>query len=188
MSYDIDLFKPLPGETLERTMGRAFPESEEINPGPPSPEKEALKELLAAALTKEDPRLERFAFGYKEIAETLGTDEGDARLRWRHVELNGPVDGGGVQITLFDDTASIAIPYWHEGEKAEAVFKDVWEYIRVFRGVAGYVAYDRQLERVVGEDSDLPDVLRSYGRGVHAVGEIAEEIRSKGRRPWWKFW
>jgi hypothetical protein len=42
--------------------------------------------------------------------------EDEARVRYRHVELNGPENGNGIQITLYDDNASITIPYWHQPE------------------------------------------------------------------------
>jgi hypothetical protein len=188
MSYDLHLFKPFPGETIEDALKRSFPESEELNPGAPVPEKETLKKRLAAALIKKNPNLEPFKFGFKDVAEMLGTSEEEAELRWRHIELNGPEDGNGIQITLYDDTASITIPYWQEGEKAESTFREVWDYIEVFRSEAGYVAYDPQLERVVSRISDMPDVLRSYGRGRRVVEKLSNELHAKAQKPWWKLW
>jgi hypothetical protein len=40
-----------------------------------------------------------------------GITEDEARVRFRHIELNGADDGNGIQITLSDDTADITVPY-----------------------------------------------------------------------------
>src|SRR5215470_17978738 len=100
MSYDIHLFKPDAGESADEAFERLFVESEDLDDEPPSSGKEALKEKLANALIAANPLLERFQFDYAAVAKSLKTTEEQARLEWRHIELNGPEDGNGIQITI----------------------------------------------------------------------------------------
>jgi hypothetical protein len=188
MSYDIALFQPNPEESIEEGIARSFPASEEVNPRAPTPEREALKKHLAAKLIEKHPELELFEFDYKEIAHTLGTSEEEAKLRWRHIELNSPEDGDGIQITIHDDNASISIPYWHNAPKATAVFKAVWDCIEVFQREGGYVAFDQQLERILNLPSDKQDVLKCYGKWVNYTENLSDELKAKAQKPWWRFW
>jgi hypothetical protein len=187
MSYDIHLFPLLDGETIDEGLKRTLPGPEEINPGSPAPEKELRKNELADALIRDNPDLEAFEFGFADIAKMLNTDEEEAKRRWRHIELNGPVDGNGIQITLFDDTASITIPYWHAREKAEKVFQELWDCIEVLQREGGYVAYDEQLERVVNRSSDLSDMLSTYCGVTKSLTELGANS-AKIKKEWWKFW
>jgi hypothetical protein len=163
MSYDFRLFLPQPGvDPLVTAQEEPDEETEEINPGPPVPAKEARKQSIAAALMKANPALTVFQFGFDEIARFQGITVEEARVRFRHVELNGPDDGNGIQITLFDDGASVTVPYWHKDEKARAVFTEIWEYLEVIQSVAGYQIYDPQIERIIDLASDLEDAVECY--------------------------
>jgi hypothetical protein len=186
MSYDIDLFKVLPGETVDSALERAFPETEDVNPGPPVPEKEALKANLATVFLQRKPYLEPFKFDFHKIAELKGISEAEARERWRHVELNN-LDNG-VQLTIFDDGASITVAYWHQAFKAKSVFGEVQDYIEILESEAGYVAYDRQFGEVLHMPDDLPRVLEEYARGVGMLESAKGMLQQKLDKPWWKFW
>src|SRR5262244_3095691 len=123
MSYDLDLFKPAKGETLEVATERFLAyESEEINPGPPDDQKENLKRLLASALIKKNPDLQMCHFRYEVIAVNENITEEEARVKYRHIVLNEPEARDGIQILLFDDSAAITVAYWHTGDEARAVF------------------------------------------------------------------
>lgn len=163
MSYDLYQFKPEAGvdpfETVERLF---FEESEEINPGPPRSEKEKRKRALADALIKLNPRFEIFPFGFSEIAEMEGIPEAEARVKYRHLELNGAEDGNGIQITLYDDSTSITVPYWHSGEKARETITEIWSYLALVEKEAGYVTFDPQIEKILNLSSDLPTVIETY--------------------------
>ena len=170
MSYDFRLFLPQPGlDPLVAAQSESDEESEEINPGPPVPAKETRKRAIAVALKKADPSLEAFRFRFEEIAtfQKIGVEE--AKLRFRHMELNGPEDGPGIQITLFDDGASLTVPYWHRGKKAKTVFAQVWEYLKIMNQVGGYQIYDPQMECVVHLDSDLERATTCYTDVVERV-------------------
>lgn len=193
MSYDFHLFRPVEGvENLETVRVTLETETEELNPGLPDPLKEQQKRQNAALLQMVNRNLEIFSFDYAEIARASGISETDARTRFRHLELNGPEDGNGIQITLADDTASITVPYWHTGDRAKPVLDEVWQYLLVLERRSGLLTYDPQLERVLRLDSDLPEVVERYRAVADRLPEIAarklDERRLPTRRPWWKFW
>ncbi len=170
MSYDFHLFYPQPGiDPLVTAQAESDDESDEINPGPPIPAKEARKRAIADALMKADQSLEVFQFGLEEIAkfEEISIDE--AQLRFRHMELKGPDDGPGIQITLFDDVASLTVPYWHKDKKAKSVFARIWEYLKVLQRVGGYQIYDPQMECIVNLHSDLDKTTKCYSDVVKRV-------------------
>jgi hypothetical protein len=128
MSYDIYLFKPRDGESIEDAYERVI----EGEDGGPTPDTEALKERLAGALIGYGTGLERFEFDYALIAESYEMTEEDAQTEFRHIELNSPEGGSGVQITIEDESATILIPYWHQADAARGVFDEVLQYLKVF--------------------------------------------------------
>jgi hypothetical protein len=60
------------------------------SPGPPIAAKVARKRVIVDALMKADPSLEVFQFGFEEIAKFQKISVEEAKLRFRHMELNGP--------------------------------------------------------------------------------------------------
>lgn len=189
MSYDIYLLKLEQGEPIDKAIERIFSEeSEEINHGLPNPEKERQKQRLAAELIKKNADLEIFRFGYKEIAATYGISEEEARIKYRHIELNGPEDGSGIQITLYDDSATVTVPYWYKGEKARATLEEVWEYLKIIQREAGYFVYDPQLEVVLDLSSDFSKVMSPYIDTVKWAEETIISPKEEEKKPWWRFW
>jgi hypothetical protein len=188
MSYDLHLI-PARAGTPPLSAARALIEQDEgeINPGPAVPEKEARKARLADALKRANPQLVAFEFGYSTIAAQEGISEAEARQRYRHIELNGPEDGSGVQITLTDDTVHVAVPYRHQPPAAAAVFEEVWQYLAVLDRQGRFAVYDPQLDRILTLVTDRPAVLECY---VSVMARMAQEAAptEKRTRPWWRFW
>ena len=184
MSYDFRLFKRRPGEDPYVTAQR---DSEEFPDSPPDPQKEALKRRVADALIAHNSKLEVFQFGYEEIAKFQKITVEQARLKYRHLELNGPEDGNGIQIELFDDEASVTVPFWHEGDKAAETFREIWSYLEIISREADYLIYDPQLDRVLDPSTGFDDALSRYSG---AMQQIHQTLPASGaeRRPWWKFW
>jgi len=188
MSYDLHLLPRPPGaDVLGAARARLQQDEAEINPGPPVPVKEANKRRLAAALMEENPRLSVFEFDYVSIAAQRGVTAEEARRSHRHLELNGPEDGPGIQITLLDDTAAITVPYWHGPRVAAAVFDEIWRYLALLERHGGFAVYDPQLDRVLSLAADRPAVIERYGAVMKQMAPTSGPTAMPGR-PWWKFW
>jgi hypothetical protein len=188
VSYDLQLFRPLPGETTEAALVRldAAARSDEPDPGPIVSEVEEGKRRLAEALMRHTRSLRQFDFDYRRITNLMNVDEAEARRKCRHIELNE--DRWGLQIKLMDETASATLGYWHEGHEAQTAFRILWECLVVLQKEAGYLVYDPQLGRVLSltSEHDFSDLLERYLSVKHTAGRA---IRGNVKqRPWWKFW
>jgi hypothetical protein len=189
MSYDFQLLpRTRVAEFLARFEEQTAEDDLEINPGPVVAEREAWKAKVLAAVIAAEPRFEPFQFGFSEIAEMYGISESQARVRYRHVELNLPEDDPtGIQIILSDDTASLTVPYWHTGTAAKSVFEQIWSYMSVLEVAGDLATHDPQLGRVIELRNDFEEVLARYlGVSTRLPEIIAQSNRAK--KPWWKFW
>ncbi len=192
MSYGINLVR-LPIGTDPQTIAsasEAMDEETELNPGQPDPASEEWKRQLVRTLQAINPLLEAFPFDFDELARTEHITEDEARRRFRHVELNGSDQSTGIQITLFDSTATLTVPFWHHGEAAQRVWREIWSYLAVLAREGGLQAYDPQLERVLTLSTDFDAVIKRYDHGVVATDEVAAGMSESppAPRPWWKFW
>jgi len=185
MSYDFRLFKRRAGEDALVT---ARADSDGFPTTPPDPQKEARKRRVADALIARNAQLHVFQFDYDAVANSQKISVEDARLKFRHLELNGPEeDCNGIQITLFDDEASVTVPFWHEGEKAADTFREIWSYLEIISREGGYLIYDPQIDRVLEPSAGLDDALSCY---TGAMRQTHQTLPASGaeRRPCWKFW
>jgi len=189
MSYDIHLVLADSGDNRLESVRTLVERSDEagINSGPGNPEKEARKQRLLGLLLRDNPDVQPFQFNYAVIAAQDGISEDEARIRYRHIELNGPDDGNGVQITLYDDTADITVPYWHQPPRASIVFEEMWRYLDILEREGGFAVYDPQLDRLLDLATDRPFVLKEYGKGVSLTSRIIADVEGR-KKPWWRFW
>jgi hypothetical protein len=189
MSYELYLFLPVSGEAPEATARRrsATLRTEVVNPGPPNAEAEARKEELVRALLAQNPGLERFAFDIAEIARFEGIPEEKARSQNRQIELNEPGDGPGIQIILYDDWANVSLPSGDGWASEQALWAQVWRYLRVFEA-GGFFVYDPQIEAVIDLDEDHSDAGRTPRAGAADPGPDRAAASARSARPWWKFW
>jgi hypothetical protein len=180
MSYDFMLFTPRPGvdpQTMFET------DEEEAQRGPRDPKIEAKKKKLAEALIAHDARLERFKPDFGKIAKLHKISPAEAYDRMRHVELNAD-KASGIQITLFDGSAALTIPYWHKRDEAERVLRQAWGYIDILARECGYEVYDPQLGAVI-DAGRFDDVLWTYASMTERMDGM---IGRTPKKPWWKFW
>jgi Sel1 repeat len=159
MSYDFRLFKRKanedPLDTARAYSGFSLP--------PPEPQKEAMKRRVADALIARNLQLHVVQFDYAAVAKARKISEGEARIRLRHLELNGPEENcNGIQITLFDDEASVTVPFCHEGDKAADTFREIWRYLEIISREADYLVYDPQIDRVIDPSAGFEDALACY--------------------------
>ena len=185
MSYDFTLFKRREGEDPRVTAQR---DSDAFSATPPDPQKEALKRRVADALIAHNPKLEIFEFDYDQIAQLRKISVEEARLTYRHLELNGPDDDpDGIQITLFDDEASVSVPFWHEGAQAEEAFREIWEYLQIISRESDYLIYDPQTERVMDPSMGFDEALDCYSSVMDRLDETLA-VPQNEKKPWWRFW
>jgi hypothetical protein len=187
MSYDLALFLLPPGEAA----ADVYEALAEAGLGAPAvAEKELRKQRIADVLTRRDPGLRPFAFDFAEIARSLEIGEAEAREQYRDVELNGPEDQGGPQIILADDVATLSIPYWHRGEKAKAVLRELAACAGVIQDETGWAVYDPQLDRVVDLAADLGEMQAVYDSVMTQIPrkDAGSAAAAEPGRPWWKLW
>jgi hypothetical protein len=140
-----------------------------------------------------NPRLERFQFGYAEIAKTANISEQEARERYRHIELNrSSEDDLAIQLTVYDNHVCLTIPYWYSGGEADQVFSQLLDYLQVIRRAAGFFAYDPQTDIAFDpEQTGFPDHAE-YDRVIRDVipSIVSGEARVAAvpKKPWWKVW
>ena len=111
-----------------------------------------------------------------------------ARLKYRYLELNGlEEDSNGIRITLFDDEASVTVPFWHEGDKAAETFREIWCYLEIISREAGYLSYDPQIDRILDPSASFDEALACYSGALRQMNEALSASGAE-RKPWWKSW
>jgi hypothetical protein len=183
MSYDFRLCLPQAGRSREEI---ATADEEELGVTEPVPAKEERKKRVLVALKAINPALEPFAFGFEEIAKVDRIPVEDAKKKYRHIELNGPEEeANGIQIMLFDDEASVTLPYWHQGAKARRVFEEIWTYLKIIESEGGFFTHDPQIGRVIDLKTDFEACLSHYDR---VSSGAAKRITTTPQKRWWEFW
>jgi hypothetical protein len=171
MSYDLHLFRPPPGVDLRAAGKHSF---QHEGDGPATPESEARKQRLAAALVAHDPRL-----------HVLPPDDGwprDSPIP-PPLELHA-TDGSGIHVVLFDRTAAVELPY----ARGETVWEQARGYLRVLEEAGGFRTWDPQTGDIVDTGAAPPSAPHAgYQRGSALAGEILRRA-DQPRRPWWKRW
>jgi len=190
MSYDLYLLKVPPGVDARQAVQDMLVEQErslddeEQNGHPVALDEEqrgAVERLTKSVLAKH-ANLERYEFDYAEIGRSMGISEAEARRQNAHIELNDELLG--IQITLWGDTASISMPFWHEGEAAKSAFAKMCEYVACLEQYGGYRTWDPQTGDFMDIQGEIDAVGRVYSGGVQALRAAVKS----GDRRWWEFW
>lgn len=182
MSYDFHFFTPREGVDVRDTIES---EDGQVARGPRDPKIEAKKRKVADALIARDPQLELFKPDFDEIAKLHKIRVDEAFDRHRHLELNdAAVKTSGIQITFFDESASLTIPYWHKDADARRILEQSWRYIDIICRETGYEVFDPQLDRVIDVNA-FDEVLRCY---AGATARMEDKLGRAPKKPWWKFW
>src|SRR5678815_3828351 len=115
MSYDFALFV-IDGDPTEEYLRISEAGSvDDPNPGPVLPRCEITKRKLAHSLRTKQPLFDEFVFDHDALARSHRIDRTEAQRKFRHIELN--LESSGLQITLFDDSATVTLPYGHSGDE-----------------------------------------------------------------------
>nr|WP_319395939.1 hypothetical protein [uncultured Desulfobacter sp.] len=189
MSYDIYLYAPIPGKDHTDTIDYYLNgEEEDINPGPPDEASEAKKKRIANSLISFNNDFEIFCFGFDEIAKIENISIEDAKIKYRHLEINESDDGNGIQITVYDNSATVTVPYWHTGETAKEIFEKIFEYLQIIQEESGYIIYDPQIESIIDLNEHCEVLLNKYASVSTDVQDGGFVDKLKEKSPWWKFW
>lgn len=168
VSYDFRLFLPRPDEDPLVTARRLAA----IDAASPTEtQKETRKRQIADALLSRIPTLQTYQFPYHQIASFERISPEQARDKYRHLELSSPDGGNGLLVTLGEDEASVCLPFWHEKDKANKAFQEVWVCLETICRQAGYVVYAPQMERLLDLGSDAAEALACYTRAVNQLRE-----------------
>ena len=89
----------------------------------------------------------------------------------------------GLQLLLCASEAGLSIPYWHDGEAARDVMITVRRLGRVIEDETGWVGWDPQRVAPFFE-GEASDAVRELEHGT----QVARNLASPKRRPWWRFW
>jgi hypothetical protein len=188
MSYDLYCYRApsdVPNDAEAQALVEAINAAEEA--GESRATASGIKERIAAALIEYNPRLEPFKLDYRKIAESEKISEDEARSRYQYVELDPPERDLAIQLTVYDDHVFISIPYWYQGSKADEVFFQCSQYLRVIRKTAGFFAYDPQTGIAFDPEKAELRNHQQYEDIVKELPKIAAEA-SKSDKPWWKLW
>jgi hypothetical protein len=188
MSYDIELLPREGVDEILREREHQDADSVVLNPGPMDANREAWKRRLCDVLLKDEPQFAQFVFDWSEIARIDSIPEEEAMVRYRHIELNLPEDDrSGIQITIYDQSVSITVPYWHQRPAATEVFGRVARFVERLEGEGDLATYDPQIGRIVQLSVEIDEILNQYLRVVARIPQIIQ-ASTPNSKPWWRFW
>lgn len=159
MSYDIILFRPVPGEDPILTAQRDD-ESESIEPLPVASKDRNAR--IATRLSELDA-----TFSIREL-------ESGTEVTWQHKNR-------AFQLFLADSSGAINMPYWPDNQNQE-IFELIANVLKVVHEESGFLAFDPQSGQLIKLTGQSTISEQLFGVGVNAV-EKAVSVK-----PWWKFW
>ena len=143
MSYSLILLQVPPGtpeEAIEKIAESLNQAEIDRPPGPPDPEAQRRKRALTDALLAEYPELEGGEPDYARLAKALRMTEDQARKEHHDWELDGPMDGARIQITLYDTWIHISM----QSTGLDGDWEELWGYLEVLVREGGFVVFDPQ--------------------------------------------
>lgn len=187
MSYDIYSYRPS-SERPNIEEAQAIMDAEEADNSRDDPEAREITRTIATAFRTFNPRLEEFIFDYSEIAKFGKISEQAARAQYNHIELNPPEGDLAIQVEIHWDHVSYGIPYWYTGTKAEQVFAQLLNYLKLAKETVGFFAYDPQADRAFDPTQTVMLDSSQYSQMSKRLPEIVAQQQVASRKPWWKFW
>jgi hypothetical protein len=88
------------------------------------------------------------------------------KLQDDYVELN---HDNGIQVGLDKSDYWVTVPYWHSGEKAEAVFLQIQKILLIIQDITKYEIHDSQIGDIIDARKDFDLMLETY---LGAMGQI----------------
>jgi hypothetical protein len=192
MSYDLTLFRPIPGldpiESYHQIMAQAeFGKT-----------LEKARELMAQNPGLDRAEAYRQAQAQEDVGDISELPQLAERLKSRVPEFRqAPATGGRpwieldhdaqVQVLITNRDIGITMPYFRKGlDKMMAVVAACIDCL----AEAGFVAYDPQVDKII-TTADLGSMAAQYRDTDRVLPEIirdSKKRRSQSVKPWWKFW
>ena len=192
MSFTLLLLRVPPGASEDdvEKIARSTTEAEDTRrPGPLDPENERRKRALVDALLADCPELEGGEPDYAALARAENISEEHARDRFHWWTLSGPEEGARIEITLYDDYASVEIP---SAAGTDEDWKDVWRYLEILVRTGGFVVWDPEGSSLVdlaagpfgdGTREERPRPAQPRGtRKKHAAERVADDVEDEDDR------
>lgn len=167
MSYDFQLFRvsngvdPISGFVLEQKARAARHKRDACDRLVVNPLKEEEKRRLSDALIASYPDLRLFERDYMALAKNKSIGEEEARYRYRDLELNDL--RLGLQVHLFDDTASITLGFERESkDRSETRLRAAWTCVTLLEREGAFSTYDPQLGKILKLEFEFQTVLATF--------------------------
>ena len=148
MSYSLILLHVPPGtpnEAIEKIAESLNQAEIDRPPRAQDPEAQRRKRALTDALLAAYPELVGGEPDYARLAAALRIPEDEARRAHHDWEIDGPHDGAGIQITLYDTWIHISM----QSTGLEGDWEELWGYLEVLVREGGFVVFDPQASDVV---------------------------------------
>lgn len=151
MSYDIYFLRREPGQSWEDAM-------------------EALEEQAGNGGAPSRPaQWDQVVAGVREVLGEVSVTEGPPN--W---EIDDPETA--IQVSCYDGEWSMTVPYWWDGERAEAIAGYLRAIAAVVHGATGLDAYDPQVEEDVASGEWTP------GKAAAVFSQVADSFKRRGIR------
>jgi hypothetical protein len=132
---------------------------------------------IIMALRKFNPKLDSyFMDGYNNLKINKTIND-------THIALNMPKGEFATQITILNHCVLLSIPYWYSDNKANDVFKQTNEYIKIIRQAVCYYVYDPQAHKAYDPWNELHDALPQY-ENIYKM--LQRNKSEKARRRFWR--
>lgn len=172
MSYDLHLFRPLPGLPYAAAYEQHLAEDER-------------QEAAAKQARLSEPMRKKLLMVCAELAsrdQALRLDESPS-----HIGLLDRAGGDGIEFTFFhDDCGEISIADWADETAGRRVLQRVWGLLSTVHERTGMVAFDPQAGIVLDPASGRDALLNSARASLQSARRGGPE--EFAARPWWKFW
>jgi hypothetical protein len=151
MSYDIQFLRREPGQSWEDAM-EALEEKAGKGGGPSRP-----------------AQWDQVVAGVREVRGGVSVNEGPPN--W---EIDDPETA--IQVSCHDGEWSMTVPYWWDGERAEAIAGYLRAVAAVVHPATGLEAYDPQVEEDIASDEWTP------GKAAAVFSQVIDSFNRRGIR------
>jgi hypothetical protein len=192
VNYELYLFDPQIADSIERArelseQGSYFETSR------PYSDLASRKWRTARALVARHSRLIIHEHDIAAIAKRERKSEQETAAAHPYVHVGDPYGEHAVRMDIFDQVVEIVVESPSTGETADAVVRDLFQYLERLHMEGYSCVYDIQLDRFLDIDKDRPALENAYTLALGPVhGNVdptasAAVTTQSAKKPWWKF-